>query len=58
MYNRIVSAKAEDVKHLQHEKPSKISQVDEYPYSAVGIIKGLHLSYFHNLKMLILFGLE
>jgi hypothetical protein len=39
MYNGIVSAKASDVEHLRHGKPIKISEVDEYPYSAVGIIK-------------------
>ena len=28
-----------NVKHLKHHLPRKILQVDEYPYSAMGIIK-------------------
>ena len=39
MYNGIITAKAEYVEHLQHLKSIKVEQVDEYPYSAVGILK-------------------
>ena len=39
MFNGVVTARGADVEHLKYHYPRKIRQVDEYPYSAVGIIK-------------------
>ena len=39
-YNRILSATEEELENLNHKNPNRVRNVDEYPYSAVGILLG------------------